>query len=1210
MKHEGLKKFFFWLAFVLTVAVGHAQGEQKMQTMTLEKAFKEVKKAYNHDIVYRMDLIEGAKPVTVSFEGKSLEKVMADILKQSGLPITFSITNKVVVLKKKTEAQTPQLPNSLVMYEIKGKVTDESGSPIPGASVVIEGTSYGRATGPDGRYRIFVREKDANIIVSFIGMESQMVKFTGQKELNVKLKSKSQSIDEITVVSTGYQTIDKRLLTSSIETISAESLDKVGELTVDKMLEGKAAGLLITNTASAPGAAAKVQVRSSGTFTGSRAPLWVVDGVIYEDPVPLSARDINSFDNVNLIGNALTGLNPQDIESINVLKDASATAIYGTRAANGVIVVTTKRGKKGRTSVSYSGSVSISDRPRYSNFNLMNSKQRTDVSREIAEKNLGYPDNLFPGGHNIFGYEGALYNYRRGNISFEEFQSQVGKAETRNTDWFGELYRPAIANVHSLSLSGGSENVRYYFSVGYNANRGPEKNVALNRITARSNIDVNISKKVLFTFGMSGSVQEAKYNHSSIGLFNEAYYNSRVMPFKNDDGSLFYLYSTLSGGSNPNYFGYNVQKEMDNSERNIDNKDFNLNTQLTWDIVNGVTLRASAAYRNTTNLQEEWITDNTNYIAKLRTYDGVENLIDDYVKKYSMVPFGGIYSGGMTTSRSFRGQAQLNLSKSIDVDHIFNLNLGYEVNSNLYKGSTGWSAPGYDHEQGRGFISLPTFSLGIDGTGLKDYGYAYMMNWLTSGGGYDLYPTITDKMANSLSMFGIFNYSFKNRYILNFNIRSDGSNQFGQYQRYKFKPTWSVSGRWNIHREPFAKNIKALDEFAIRASYGFRGNAPSVTPYLIINDYKYYANFGENGASMSNFPNANLTWEKTSTLNIGINHSWLNGRLYGSFDFAYSHGTDMLLSRPVSLVNGQGTQLYNGGEKKDYSYEASMSGMIIRTKNWGWNVSGNITMQKEEILAGQKAEDSQLKAVDYLNGSIFLTGFPVDAFYSYQFDGLNEEGAPEFKNLETNPGDLATYFRNVLTYSGRRTPQVYGGFSTDIRYKRFTLRGNFSYKLGHHVRLLKLYDGQQNMPMPSVNMSGEFSDRWRHPGDEAWAVIPGLSNNKLNIGSTSSDTYYYRVVDLDILPSISSTGYDLYNLSDIRVVRGDHIRLQSVSLRYNFAEKIAEKIGAKSLSASVQASNLAVWAFDKRLKGQDPEQVQSVGMPVLPTYSCNINLSF
>ena len=616
---------------------------------------------------------------------------------------------------------------------------------------------------------------------------------------------------------------------------------------------------------------------------------------------------------------------------------------------------------------------------------------------------------------------------------------------------------------------------------------------------------------------------------------------------------------------------------------------------------------ASASYRSTTNLQEEWITDKTRFVARLRTYDEVEDMVADWEKRYSTVPFGGLYSGGMVSQRTLRGQVQLNLAKVIANKHVFNLNLGYEANTNKYKGSSGWTAPGYNHEQGRSFVQLPNVSVVASTGDLSEYGYVNMIKWLTGQGEYDIYPTVTDRLSNSLSMFGIFTYSYDNRYVLNFNARSDGSNQFGQYERYKFKPTWSVSARWNIHNEKFWNAGGAVEELAARLSYGFRGNPPSGTPYMVIRDYIYNSNFGENAAQMSNFPNAGVTWEKTSTLNAGLNYSLFAGRLSGAFDFAYSHGTDLLLSRPVSLANGQATQQYNGGEKKDYSYELSLSGTIIKAKDWGWRVSANATMTKEEVLAGYEAENTTLNVSNYLNGSIYLTGFPVDAFYSYQFDGLDGKGLPRFKNLENTSSNYFELLNDILTYSGRRSPKVYGGFNTEIRYKNLTLRTSFSYKAGHHTRMLALYNGQQNMPMPHENMSSEFNRRWRQAGDEAWAVIPGLSNEKMRITTTGSG--YFKVASSRLVPT-GATGYTLYDNSDIRVARAGHIRWQTLSLNYNLPARYLKKMGMNSLLITGQVANLAVWAFDKKLDGQDPEQVRGVGMPSLPSYSLSLSFGF
>ena len=480
----------------------------QMSEVTLDRVFQELSRQVKCDFLYNHSMVKQKGNITVNVRDQELNAVLDELLPRLGMEYILD-ENVIIIREKMTVPQHREIA-------IRGTVKDEKGTTLPGVTVAIKGTSLGTATDDKGEFVLRLPErKEITLVFSYVGMKIEEVKFVGQKQIQVVLYADEQEMDEVVV--TGYQVLDKRTLTSSISTIRADELEKMGALTVDQMLEGKAPGLLITNLSAQPGAAPKVRVRSAGTFTGTREPLWVVDGIIYEDPVPLSAAEINSYDNVNLIGNAITGLNPQDIESINVLKDASATAIYGTRAANGVIVITTRRGKSGTPVVSYSGSMNAVIRPHYSDFNLMNSKERIEVSREIYERGLGYPQNNDL--YTPLAYEKALLDYwNHGN--FAAFQQEVGRLEQLNYDWFGDLYRPAVNHSHSVNVSGGTDNVRYYFSVGYDNQRGTEKGVSLDRITSRANIDVNLRKNVLLSFGMDGSVQKAKYNHSSINVYD------------------------------------------------------------------------------------------------------------------------------------------------------------------------------------------------------------------------------------------------------------------------------------------------------------------------------------------------------------------------------------------------------------------------------------------------------------------------------------------------------------------------------------------------------------------------------------------------------------------------------------------------------------------------------------------------------------------
>lgn len=1189
-----MMRFSLYLLLMLNLSL-HAESYAQVKKIsvtlndaTIDEIIRNVRQETNLRFLYRVEEVNQYGKINFNVKNVGIDELMKKLLE--GTHLSYEIENDVVIispLNKKSSSQETDKNK-----KARGYVKDASGSALPGATIRIKGTQAGTVTDGNGAFLIELPDiKDITLIFSFVGMRSEEIKFAGQEEFNITLYEAATELDQ--VVKTGYQTIDKRKLTSAISTVKADQLEKMGALTIDQMLEGKAPGLMITNLSAQPGAATKLRVRSGGTFTGTREPLWVIDGVIYQDPVPLNAAEINSLDNVNLIGNAITGLNPQDIAQIDILKDASATAIYGTKAANGVIVITTKRGKEGTLSVNYSGTVGVMNRPRYSDMNLMNSKERIDVSREIYMKNLAYPTAI----DQFLGYEGALQKYFMKESTFEQFQQEVSNLERMNTDWFDELYRPAINHSHSVNLSGGSDRMRYYASVGYDNQQGTEKNVGLERFTARSNMDFNVRKNFLVSLGITGSIQEAKYNHSAYSAFDEAYYTSRAIPVRDNKGDLVFIDKTIRNTTGDKTGRYNILQELNNSAKEVINKDFNVTASANWEVIKNLKLSSQFSYRNTSNMTEEWINDETFYIAQLRTYDDFASMDEPTVQQEASVPFGGIYSSGLTSQKSWSIINQINYSITAAEKHHFNLNLGQEATSVSYWGSDGWKAPGYNHSQGRSFIMLPGVYK------IEEYGYQGVMSWLTGKNGLDVYPAIIDKVSNTMSFFGIFNYSFDDRYIFNFNMRSDGSNSFGQYQRYKFRPAWSTSVRWNIHSEKFMQNATFIDELALRLSYGFRGTPPAASPYMIIGNYgRYNTNYNpENVADLVSFPNANLKWERTSTLNAGLNHSWLGGRISGAVDYSYSKSVDLLLSRPISLVNGSSTQLYNAGSKEDHTFELNLITQNIKTEKFQWNMNLNISRLVEKILDGFE-EEIALSTIDkFLEGSIYMKGFPVDGFYSYRFDGLDKQGLPTFEYIENQTGSYYEQLQKALVYEGNRLPKFYGGFGTEFRYADFTLSANFSYKAGHKIRLLNLYNDNQSMPMPHQNMSAEFNNRWQSPGDEANTAIPGLSNETLTGWNKGISSY--------VVPYGKSYWW-MYDNSDERTVKGDYIRWQSLTLAYKLPDKILSRIGVNNVRIAAQVQNLAVWAFDKKLKGQDPEQVRGVGMPVLPSYNLSLNFSF
>lgn len=1130
--------------------------------------------------------------------------------------LTFFILSFVSVLPIYVMGQTNEkndLKSPIPM--LTGQVLDEKGEPLPGARITIRmknGLESHSATDLDGNFSIACSGNEERLYASFIGFtESQQYIKSGKMRYIFRLQPKDAELEEVVV--TGYNTIDKRKLTSSISTITDKDLDFKGALNVGQMLEGKIPGLMVMTNTTTPGAAPSMRLRGSSTFTGSREPLWVIDGIIYENPVPLTADDINSLDNINLIGNAISGLNPHDIARIDVLKDASATAIYGTRAANGVIVVTTKTGEAGKTHVNYSFNAQVQRRPHYNDFNLMTSKQRIDVSREIMERGL-----YFQSMPERYGYEGAMMDYWDKNISFSEFQQRVSQMEANNTDWFGELYRNSFSQTHNVSLSGGTSSTHYYASVGYDNDAGAERGVDLQRLTARLNLMSHVSNKVTIGLKLSGSYQDANYNNGMYSVFNEAYYTNRIFPAYGANGDYAYIqkYITEDQTTHQKVYGrYNILNELENSSQKVKNKSLNLTGNLNWDIIKGLRYTTTIGLTTTSNFTESMVGEQTFYSAQLRGYDygATPPRADAY--EQSRLLEGGVWQNSNTSQLSYMWRNQLNYNFDINNTHLFNFDLGHEVSSTQYRGESSGLIPGYKPEQGETFVNYWAGSY----ADAKQY-YWYLRQWFMGSGDVKAtsFPTITDKKNNTLSFYLTATYSLKNYFSVNFNIRNDGSNQFGQYESSKFNPVWSASGRANLHEYGFLNDVKWLDMLSVRASYGYRGSVPSATPYLIVSTPKTNSTTNELGASIQSYPNAYLKWEKTSTWNVGIDASFLKNRINVGVDLYHSRSTDLITNRSVSLINGTTDLYYNNGIATNTGIEFSINTLNIKTNDFRWRTSLTYSYNKNKIEQGVVGDNQY---GDYINGSVILDGSSVDGFYSYQFAGLDEYGLPRFKNLTgLKPGlSRDEVLQTVMTYSGTRTPRSHGSFSTEFSWKGISLRAQFTYKFGYKQRLLALYqDGNPALPQPENNMNSAFVDRWRKPGDEVHTSVPSLTNVSLDIPTgtetiTSDNRYMYTMVDQEYRRDIGPTtyaGWYMYDNSDARVVSCDHIRFHSLTLGYDLPKKWINRLGISDCRIDFQAQNIAVWTFDSKLKGQDPDQVASIGMPVLPTFNFGIQLGF
>ena len=543
----------------------------------------------------------------MNVKDETVENVLQQILKGTGL--TYKFRGDLIVIQQEDKKEDVKKGKRIV-----GIVIDEnSGDVLPGVTVKLcseSSVALGTATDYQGRFVLTLPVVKGALEFSFVGYETQKMNFTEKTDsLRVVLREKMNELEDVVV--TGYQQIDRRHLTAAVTTVKMSDIDVPGVNRIDQMLEGRIPGMTFMQNSGQVGATPKLRIRGTSSILGNQEPLWVVDGIIQQDPVNIDPQQLNDLDFVNLLGNAIAGLNPDDVEQIDVLKDAAATALYGVRAANGVIVITTKKGKVGPPKLSYSLTGTFSTRPRYSDrgVNLMNSKERVDVSRELMERGVRYT-----GVYNSFtdwiGYEKAYLDYfKYGSISFNDFKERSAYYETLNTDWLDLLCRDVFSHNHSLSISGGNESAKYYASFGYANEEGNIKGEKNERYTASVRVTVQ-HKRLQMQFGVSGNVQDKTYNPSDLGIMNYAYNMTRAIPLYGEDGELY----TYKKGNYP----FNIIREMEESDYTINQRNASANAQVQYRFTDAFKLIGTASYSMGTSDDETWYGENSNYILKLK----------------------------------------------------------------------------------------------------------------------------------------------------------------------------------------------------------------------------------------------------------------------------------------------------------------------------------------------------------------------------------------------------------------------------------------------------------------------------------------------------------------------------------------------------------------------------------------------------------------
>lgn len=1070
-------------------------------------------------------------------------------------------------------------------------ISSEDNMPLIGASVYIKAedlskdgnspTITGVITDIDGKFNISVPEGVTRLFCSYVGHEVQELKLVpGKNQYEITLFPSAQMLDAVVV--TGYQTVERRKLTAAVGklNISDETIGAVKS--IDQALAGQIAGLSVTSTSGAPGAPAKIRIRGTSSLNGTQDPLWVLDGI------PLEGTDVPQSNVLNDVSNiqqsSIAGLNPADIENITVLKDAAATAIYGARAANGVIVITTKKGKVGKPVINFSSKFTYMPTLSTNRLNMLNSQEKVDLELELLRSNFAYGDNKGGVSKIISGY-GLTDAYKKGGWGAltPEAQTDISRLRNTETDWGDILFRDAFNQEYSLSLSGGNERVTYYTSIGYYQENGNVKGVGLDRL----NIVAKTSYKVnrMLKFGVSLFVNRRNnktYLTDTYGLVNPVYYSRKANPYYQPfDANGNYVYDFDVQNNSDTDLGFNIFEERKNTSNeetinalsSIFDAELRFNDKLKFTTQLGLQLDKAS---------KEQIADKESFSMRIIRKNSKYWDSASQSNKY-FIPDGGVHKAYENTNSQITWKTMGEYRDSFNDIHELEVMVGTELRKTWYE--TLFSAGyGFDRQ------TLTTKPVVFPD---EDRARQFPLHQKTY------------KENAYVSFFSTASYSLMNRYTFGGSIRFDGSDLFGVDKKYRYLPLYSVSGLWRLSNEPFMQGTrKWMDNLAFRVSYGIQGNIDKNTSPFLLGKYivdNILPGGSEHMIDINSAPNKKLRWEKTQSVNVGLDFSVLNQALNLSVDYYYRKGTDLIGKQMLPLETGFVSTNINWASMVNKGVEVSLSTRNVATKNFSWYTNLNFAYNNNKVLREAIPEAQTIPGRE---------GYPVDAIFAIKTAGLDEEGYPLFYDKEGEKVTLKELYRlqdpfglgftvnsdvtpaeerSFYSYIGSQDTPYTGGLINTFSYKNWELTANLSFNLGGYVRTTPSYNfinfdrGQ--------NVNSDILDRWTPENTDG--RLPALITSEKR-----ADEYYWY-----------DQKSEIYKNLDIWVKKLNYFRLQNLRLGYRLPEKMTKSLGMGSASVAIEGRNLLVFGSSYK-NFLDPESMYNPYAPPIPksiTFSLNLN---
>ena len=1139
---------------VLNVIAGSAYSQENLKLnlkeVSLMTLFREIQKQTGIDFVYNEEQCRDFGKVSVEISDGMVEQLLQQVFDSSKL--TYRFENGVIMIKALDEMR-PQEQK----VQISGSVVDTKGQPLPGVTILLKGTTVGCVTDSEGNFRLELPMRE-NIVLSFsfVGMKTIEVAYSGQKEMKVVLEEEITEMEQVNVISTGYYDIDKSKMTGAVEVVTAREIAGKGYTSIDEVLRGTLAGVSVMNVSGRPGAQAQIRIRGVNSLTGNMEPMWIVDGMPMQGNLPTSvgvgATDLENTVLTSGIGN----ISPDDVESITILKDAAAAAIYGSRAANGVIVIKTKRGRVGKSYINVQSSFAISEAPK-NRLEMMNSEEKIAFERSLYED---FPNATLRGRASLL-YKGI----DEGTISRADAMAELENMRQINTDWFDEIFRVALNHKHVVTLSGGSETTQFYSSINYSNEQGVIPNNDYKHFGATLKLTHDFNRNLRILFDVSSSLRTEK---SSASAVNPLYYATFANPYErpyDENGNYAYDYSyepELSKVKDGYMYDFNMLKDLRENTAKTKYGSNQVNLQLEWKLFEGFMYSLAGTVSNTSSYTRKEIAPGS-YTSKVKSW-----ILDLYSE--NEIP-DNLNLGALqeNTSRSFGWTVrnQIKYARELKEDHFVNIVVGHEVSA-VESNSFMQYSPQYDVD--KGLIGYPN----LDGVNAGDLDLDRLHE--TSKG-----------QDRSVSVFATASYSYKDRYVVAGSSRWDGADIIGTDNR--FSPLWNVSLKWNMHEENFMKSCRFVNVLSLRGSYGFTGSIDrNAYPFTLMTygSLRYYDGIQLPIDVMPGNPS--VKWQKKEDRSIGLDFSLFNYRINGTVNYYCNDVNNLLGDKKIPYSTGRGSVVANLSSLRNSGWEFSLNTVNIDHENFRWTTSFNIALNDNKITDAFYEKISDLYTI---RRKYQIEGYPVNAWFGFKTAGINPQTGEymiytDAKDEDGHPkgypygngyiADGSTYSTENAYYLGEAEPPISGGFGTTLTYKRLSLNAQFAFMTGHKIKSFKSYNGSL-MNASRLNQLKTEANRWRKPGD-----------------ITNVPKYTTSTATLSLL-----------EITDDKLEDGSYLKCNLISLGYNLPSNLCQKLGLSQLRCTFNVHNLFTWT---KYRGIDPETLGAFGYPSAKKYMFTLNL--